>query len=146
MTCSTASKSGTYFAGSADGRIIAYSDARDGTAITLSGEPHSGYVSGIASTPNSIWSVGYDDRVREITTSADGKEFKSSAGTATIAQPKAVAAGGDLAFVAQSNTIEVFKNGAKSFSSNVKYEATTIAVSNAGTVAIGGQVGWCMQL
>jgi len=59
----------------------------------------------------------------------------------TTSQPKAVAAGGDdLAFVAESNSIEVFKNGSKVSTVSIKYEAMSVAVSAAGIVAVGAQV------
>ena len=134
MTCSTVTSSKTFIAGSADGRIVAFTN--EGDATPLSGEQHSGYVSGITSTPNSTWSVGYDDRVRTITS-----DLRGSSGMPTTSQPKAVAAGGDdLAFVAESNSIEVFKNGSKVSTVSIKYEAVSVAVSAAGIVAVGAQV------
>ena len=75
VTSSVLSSSKTFLAGSADGRIAAFSDFTSGEAIPLTGESHSNYVSGIASTANSIYSVGYDDRVRKLT----GKSIRNSA-------------------------------------------------------------------
>lgn len=67
---SAASSPGTFFAGTADGRILAYSDSG---YVHLEGEGHCALVSGLAAAPDGkVYSVGFDDRVREID---GGKSF-----------------------------------------------------------------------
>jgi hypothetical protein len=65
ITTATGTGSGTFVAGTADGRVLEYNVA-DGEVRTLEGEGHSNLVSGIASTDGKVISVGYDDKVREI--------------------------------------------------------------------------------
>jgi WD40 repeat protein len=59
---------GTFLAGTADGRVVHYDDhAR--TSTLIKGEAHSSLVSGITTSQGMAVSVGYDDRVKQIETS-----------------------------------------------------------------------------
>lgn len=62
MTAATIDPSGTFFAGSYDGRII--SVTTNGTVEPVSGPGHTNHVSGIAVSTKQIYSVGYDDTIR----------------------------------------------------------------------------------
>jgi hypothetical protein len=63
----------TFLAGTATGRVLSFSSAGDSTVVQ--GEGHSNIVTGMAISPTqaNIFSVGFDDRVREL--SADGHGF-----------------------------------------------------------------------
>lgn len=66
-------KAGTFLTGSAEGRIVSF-DPSTGDAEYLEGTGHNALVSGLASSVDgTIYSVGYDDHAREIT--SDGKGF-----------------------------------------------------------------------
>jgi hypothetical protein len=68
VTAATIDSSGTFFAGSYDGRIV--SVTTNGTMEPVSGAGHSNHVSGIATSTKQIYSVGYDDTIRHF---SDGK-------------------------------------------------------------------------
>jgi len=55
----------TFYAGSYDGRVTAYS-AANGETTSVGGDIHSNQVSGLTTAGGKVISVGYDDRVREI--------------------------------------------------------------------------------
>ncbi|KZT40582.1 WD40 repeat-like protein [Sistotremastrum suecicum HHB10207 ss-3] len=131
VTSATVTSDGTYVAGSADGRVVAFSD--NGVASVVKGEGHSNFVSGLSSTANSVWSAGYDDHVRAI---FDGA-FQQP-GTSTASQPKGIAAFGDLAFVIESDSIEIVKPGSKTIKKALSYDPSAIGVSSSGVVAVGG--------
>jgi WD repeat-containing protein 1 (actin-interacting protein 1) len=61
---------GTFYAGTADGRVVAFS-AESGEAAYVSGDGHTNLVAGLASDHGKVVSVGFDDRIREI----DGTAF-----------------------------------------------------------------------
>lgn len=81
ITALTPSKSDTFFAGAADGRILSYSLAASECA-TLSGESHTNFVVGLATAPagSQVYSAGFDDRVREIDSDLKGFTSVSSLG------------------------------------------------------------------
>jgi hypothetical protein len=62
VTAATIDSSGTFFAGSYDGRIV--SVTTNGTVEPVSGPGHSNHVSGIATSTKQTYSVGYDDTIR----------------------------------------------------------------------------------
>lgn len=75
---STLTSSGTFLAGTSDGRIYSYDigdgrDAGKGSAELVAGEAHNGMVTSVVSAGESIVSVGFDDTLREV--SADGKSM-----------------------------------------------------------------------
>jgi hypothetical protein len=63
VTAATIDSSGTFFAGSYDGRIITVTT--NGTVEPVSGPGHSNHVSGIATSTKQVYSVGYDDTIRQ---------------------------------------------------------------------------------
>ena len=74
ITLTKGASSGTFLAGTADGRVYAYSESSKRTTL-VEGQSHSNNVSGIVTSPEdgTMYSIGFDDHVREI--SADGLSF-----------------------------------------------------------------------
>ena len=68
------SDSKTFLTGTADGRVYSYSTSTL-ESTSLGGESHTNNVCGLAasSSDGKVYSVGFDDRVREI--EADGSSF-----------------------------------------------------------------------
>ncbi|KAF8221062.1 WD40 repeat-like protein [Tricholoma matsutake] len=126
----------TFLAGTATGRVLSFSSTGESTSIQ--GEGHSNIVTGIAvsRTQEKIFSVGFDDRVREI--EGDGRGFLP-ASAPTASQPKSLAIAGDsTVFVAEVNTVEAFRSNQQLFQQTPKSGPTAIAASGS-TVAIGGE-------
>lgn len=71
---SIASSSGTFLAGTADGRVLSYHNST-GESTIVEGVGHTNLVSGLATShaDGKIYSAGFDDRVREI--ESDGKVY-----------------------------------------------------------------------
>ncbi|KAH8832504.1 WD40-repeat-containing domain protein [Flagelloscypha sp. PMI_526] len=134
ITVGAVTESGTFIAGTADGRVYSI-DANAGSSSLISGNAHTNFVSGLAtSAGNSIYTVGYDDKIREI---SGGTEF-APAMTSTSTQPKGVAVGSDgTSFVVEVSSIEVFKSNQKVTELATKYSPLSVSVSGS-TVAIGG--------
>ncbi|KAK0435218.1 WD40-repeat-containing domain protein [Armillaria borealis] len=112
ITAMSPSSAGTFLAGSADGRVLSYSIAA-GESTSLKGEGHSNFVTALAtsSADGKVFSVGFDDRVREIT--SDGTGF-TQASLSTASQPKGIAVAEDSSvFVAEVNTVEVIRSNQK---------------------------------
>ena len=64
----TASSASTFTVGTADGRVLAFSDAYE----YVGGDAHASFVAGLGASPaGTVHSVGFDDRLREI----DGKSY-----------------------------------------------------------------------
>ncbi|KAK7462716.1 WD40 repeat-like protein [Stygiomarasmius scandens] len=128
--------SGTFIAGTADGRVLSYSTS-SGESTLLDGDCHTSLVTGLAPSPDGkIYSIGWDDRVREIEN--DGNAF-SPASLATSSQPKSVAVAGDgSVLVVEIDTVEVVRSNQKVFELKPKYKPSSVAASKT-TVAIGGE-------
>jgi len=99
---------GTFFVGSADGRVLSYDST--GEAAPLTGQGHTNLVSGLIGTPDGrVFTAGYDDRVREV----EGSNFTESV-FITGSQPKALAATSDnTVFVVGVDTVEAVRNNQK---------------------------------
>ncbi|KAF2743828.1 WD40 repeat-like protein [Sporormia fimetaria CBS 119925] len=126
----------TLFTGSHDGRILAW-DTSVGTSEQVSGDSHSNFVAGFATSAEDeaeIYSVGWDDTLRSI--SVPDKSFTGAA-TSLGFQPKGVATTAGLSLVAASDSVTVFSKGAKASSISLKYNATSIA-AHGSVVAVGG--------
>jgi len=63
----TTAKSDTFLTGTASGRVYSYS-VTEGESATITGTSHSSYIAGLATLDkeDTIYSVGWDDNVREI--------------------------------------------------------------------------------
>lgn len=64
--------SNTFLAGTVDGRVYSYSESTKESSL-VKGLTHSNFVSGLASNDKEVYSIGFDDQVREI--SSDGTCF-----------------------------------------------------------------------
>ncbi|TFL01445.1 WD40-repeat-containing domain protein [Pterulicium gracile] len=139
ITSTALPSSSTFLAGTADGRVVAYSVAGDelSEARHVAGDGHTNYVSGLASAGEAgkAWSIGYDDRVREVTGSAE-----TSAPPSTSSQPRSVAAVADgTVFVVELGWgVEVFQGGKKVGELKTKYTPGSVAAVG-GVVAVGGE-------
>lgn len=124
----------TFFTGSSDGRICAWS-ASSGGGEVVDGEGHTNYVSGISPSSNGrIFSVGWDDTLRSIDTT--GKCFVGAA-SKTDGQPKGVATSNGHALTATNKSITLTLDGKAIESLPTKYTASAIAASSS-LVAVGG--------
>lgn len=139
ITAAGLSDSKTFWTGSFEGRICAWNLA-DGVSEKADGEAHTNYVSGFApSSDGRIYSVGWDDTLRTLDTSA--RSFVGGAAKPD-GQPKAVAAastdGKTTVLVATPDGVEIFVNGEKKGSEKLKSTPTCISASGS-TVAIGSE-------
>lgn len=127
------SSPGTFLAGTADGRILSYSDSG---YVHLEGQGHSALVSGLASSSDGkVYSVGFDDRVREI----EGGTSFVPAQCPTSSQPKAVAVASDsTVFVAETDVVEAIRSNQKVFELKPKFAPSVVAAIGS-TVAVGGE-------
>jgi WD40 repeat protein len=127
----------TLWTGSFEGRVCSW-DFATGTAETIDGDQHTGYISGLATTQEGkgrIYSVGWDDALRVADTGA--KTYTGS--TAKLsAQPKGVAASSATILVAHSEGIDIYQDGQKSGSAKLPADITTVAAQGA-TAAVGSE-------
>lgn len=155
----------TFFAGSYDGRITAFDAAGQATRF----EDNSGHgcqITGMATSGDRLYSVGFDDRAREIDPSQRAFTYAiltlrrcgiqdandnpaSSMAVPLTSQPKGVAAfasGSNTVFVISANGVEVIKDGQPIFNLPVNYQPSAVAITQDGTlVAVGGQVRDCTR-
>ncbi|KAL9602083.1 MAG: hypothetical protein Q9219_002079 [cf. Caloplaca sp. 3 TL-2023] len=126
----------TLFTGSSDGRICSWGIST-GAAELIDGNGHSNYVSSLSSSPSGhIYSVGWDDTLRSIDTSAI--VFTDQA-TNTDGQPKGVATITDgLTAVATHKSISLYQNGQKQKDTSFKTISPTTIAANESLIAIAG--------
>jgi hypothetical protein len=132
-----AARTGTFLAGTADGRVVEYS-VGSGEAASVEGQGHTSIIVGLAAAPDGkVFSAGYDDRVREISATSF-----SAASIATAAQPKAIAAAADgTVFVVEAGGVEAIRNNQKVTHLATKYAPSAVGISASGSiVAVGGEV------
>ncbi|EKM77398.1 hypothetical protein AGABI1DRAFT_62030 [Agaricus bisporus var. burnettii JB137-S8] len=135
ITAIAPTKTGTFLTGTASGRVYSY-DVAEGETVSVAGTNHSAYVVGLAksSSEDTVYSVGWDDKVREIT----GGEF-SPAMIPTTAQPKSIAVAEDsTVFVSQVGVVDAFRSNQKVFTLKPKYSPTVTAVWKT-SVAVGAE-------
>ncbi|KAI0676451.1 WD40 repeat-like protein [Trametes maxima] len=132
VTAALPAQSSTFFVGTADGRVLHHTD--DGYEY-VSGNAHTTLVAGIgAAQDGKVYSVGFDDRLREI----EGKGYTPAAFT-TASQPKSVAVAADsTAFVLETQNIEAVRSNQKVFDLALKYTPSAIAATGS-IVAVGGE-------
>ncbi|KII87874.1 hypothetical protein PLICRDRAFT_42397 [Plicaturopsis crispa FD-325 SS-3] len=124
---------GTFLAGTADGRVLSFT-AATGEASTLGGESHSNLVSGLASLSGKAFSVGFDDRIREI----DGSAF-TPASVSAKSQPKSIAVSADeTVFVAEAASVEAVRSNQSVFELRPKFSPSSVAATGS-LVAVGGE-------
>ncbi|KAG8933865.1 WD40 repeat-like protein [Tulasnella sp. 418] len=132
----------TLFAGAFDGQVTTF-NIESGEALPLTGSSagHEGKVVAMATSSGtgSVFSAGYDDRIREI--DPNNQSLKPSAYTLT-SQPKGidvVASGSDTIVAITVNAIEVIQDGNEVFKLPVNFAPSAVATSKDTTVAIGGE-------
>lgn len=131
----------TLWTGSAEGRITAW-DPATGAASNLDGESHSNYVAALTPSADGkrVASAGWDDTLRSI--DASTRSFAATGIGKTGGQPRFAASGaGAVVYVASSNGIETFVDGAAagSFDLGKGITPTALAASPDGAhVAVGG--------
>ncbi|KAI0763094.1 WD40 repeat-like protein [Trametes elegans] len=132
ITAALPAPSSTFIVGTADGRVLHHTD--EGYEY-VGGEAHATLVAGLgAGQDGKVYSVGLDDRLREI----EGKSY-TPANFSTAAQPKSVAVGGDsTVFVLETDKIEAVRSNQKVAELALKYTPSAIA-SAGNVVAIGGE-------
>jgi WD40 repeat protein len=117
------------WAGSADGRITSFS-FKDSVPTTIDGAAHSNYISGLSASSdgNTVMSIGWDDTLRSIDTSAG--TFTGDK-TATDGQPRGVARAGSFTIVGTHKAIEVFgSDGQKASTTSTPFSATCVAATS----------------
>lgn len=110
---SDTSQAPTIWTGSSEGRLCAW-DSATGDAETIDGNGHTNIISGLAATSGKhpkIYSVGWDDTLRSVDTSAKTFNGKS---THLSSQPKALTCtANDMVVVAELVSVTVFRDGEK---------------------------------
>ncbi|KAF4618556.1 hypothetical protein D9613_010054 [Agrocybe pediades] len=127
----------TFLGGTTDGRVYSYSSSAFESSA-LAGNNHTNNVVAMASSTKDggVYSVGYDDTVREV--SADGASFVP-ASCPTSAQPKGVAVASDsTVFVAEIGIVEAFRANQKVAEHKPSYQPSAVAAFES-VVAIGGE-------
>ncbi|KAG6830598.1 hypothetical protein H0H92_015879 [Tricholoma furcatifolium] len=131
--------SSTFLGGTADGRVLSFSSETGETAL-VPGETHTNLISNLASSPTdgTVYSVGYDDRLREISVNSSGASFSPSS-VPIASQPKSLAIAGDgTVFVAEINSVEAFRSNQRVFEHKPKVVTSAVAAFQ-GIVALGGE-------
>ncbi|KAG6919841.1 hypothetical protein DXG01_000346 [Tephrocybe rancida] len=130
----------TFLGGTADGRVLSFSSGKGETEL-VPGTSHSNLVSDLAFNPTDghVYSVGFDDQVREIgIDSVAGASYKPSS-MSTASQPKSVAVAGDgTVFVAEINSVEGFRSNQRVFEHKPKI-VTNVLAAFTGVIALGGE-------
>ena len=126
----------TLWTGDIDGRICRW-DVREGLGVKVDGEPHTSYVSGIASASEGtgrLYSVGWDDTLRTI--DVTGNTFVG-ASAELAGQPKGIAMSGKTTLVATNNGLSMYEDGLKTGGQMLQFEPAALAASTT-LVAVGG--------
>ena len=131
---SVAGSDHTFFTGDTNGRICVYDS--HGIAGIIEGDAHKNYVSGLTSSSGRIYSVGWDDTLRTIDTSANtftGNSIK------TDGQPRGVATTSDAVVVATHKGLTLISQKDNSVMKHLptSYSPTTIAACSTH-IAVGG--------
>ena len=128
----------TLWTGSSDGRICNW-DVSSGTGDTVDGEQHSNYVSGLSLTPSSLSTVGWDDTLRTIDTSA-----RTFTGTkeSTEGQPIGVVTLENGTTITTTHKgIQVFKPGSTTVYLPTPNFSPTSVSATTSLIAVGGDDG-----
>ncbi|KAG5289389.1 stress protein p66 [Histoplasma ohiense] len=127
----------TLWTGSVDGRLYSC-DITQGCEERVDGEGHPNYVNGLAATSEGngrIYSVGWDDTIRSVDVTTN--TYTGSA-TKLASQPKnAAAAANNIVLVANSDGVEIFKDGAKIGNFSCEPTSLNVIAAHGTTAAIG---------
>lgn len=138
ITAASSTSSSTFFAGSADGRVLSYdtdSTSPSDAVQLVGGTLHTSLVSGMA-TANSgkVFTTGYDDQIREI----EGSTY-TPASISSLSQPKSVAVTSDeTVFVAGVTSVEAIRNNQRVFELKPPYAPSVVGAGGV-VVAVGGE-------
>lgn len=115
---------------------LSYGESAADSPQLVGGEGHKGQVVALASGGAHVFSVGFDDRLRELDPSK--REF-----TDTVAslgsQPRSLSvSGSDTVFIPTLSGIDVF-DGGKISSQKIDFDSSAVTSTANGLVAIGGQ-------
>ncbi|KAL4901942.1 hypothetical protein BDW74DRAFT_169895 [Aspergillus multicolor] len=127
----------TLWTGSFDGRVCGW-DVPTGKAETIEGEGSSSYIAGLTSTQEGagrIYSVAWDDTIRSVDI---GSKTYSGSSSKLSGQPKGIAAGDGTVLVANSENIEIHKDGQKVGNFTTNFSVTAVAAQGS-VAAIGGE-------
>lgn len=126
----------TLWTGDIDGRICDW-NAGDGLGMSVNGEPHTSYVSGITSASEGagrLYSIGWDDTLRMI----DAAQNMFIGGSIKLAgQPKGIATSGETTLVATNGGLSLYQDGQKTGEQELVFEPTALAASSR-LVAVSG--------
>jgi WD40 repeat protein len=130
---STGDKGETLWTGSFEGRVCDW-DISTGVGQAVDGQTHTNQVTGITTTPDRVYSVGWDDTLRII--DEPGNTFVGEV-LKLETQPKGVASAGGRVFVATISGVAVYSKDKLVEQLNIKnFTPTTIAASGK-LVAVG---------
>jgi WD40 repeat protein len=145
------SSSETFLAGSADGRVFTFETA-SAKAIPLEGDGHTNFVSGLATSDAGTFSVGFDDKLREVDVSSNSFTYvphntslsfltviSRPAALATSSQPKAIAVASDsTVFIAEAQGVEAIRSNQKVHELKTSFTTSMVAARDS-VVAVGGE-------
>ncbi|KAL6714712.1 WD40 repeat-like protein [Lecanora helva] len=124
----------TFYTGDTNGRICTYDHTGNGE--TIEGDAHKNYISGLTSSPGRIYSVGWDDALRTIDTSA--KTFTGTS-TKTDGQPRGVATLSTSTIIATHKGLFILSQNDNSILKQITTPyAPTILAANSSHIAVGG--------
>ncbi|KAI5308339.1 WD40 repeat-like protein, partial [Ascosphaera atra] len=119
----------TLWTGSYEGRVNSW-DIEAGIADEIHGKGHSTLITGLTHTSEGagrIYSVGWDDTLR----AADVASNTYTGSEAPLAsQPKGITSSNNTVFVANADSVEIFKDGTKTGSFPSKSPLTAITATN----------------
>ncbi|KAG3229892.1 WD40 repeat-like protein [Suillus brevipes Sb2] len=138
ITAASPTSSSTFFAGSADGRVLSIdtnSTSPSDAVQLVGGTLHTSLVSGMATaTSGKVFTTGYDDQIREI----EGSTY-TPASIPSLSQPKSVAVASDeTVFVAGITSVEAIRNNQRLFELKPSYAPSVVGAGGL-VVAVGGE-------
>lgn len=138
ITAASSTSSSTFFAGSADGRVLSYdtdSTSPSDAVQLVGGTLHTSLVSGMATTRSGkVFTTGYDDQIREI----EGSTY-TPASIPSLSQPKSVAVASDeTVFVAGTTSVEAIRHNQRVFELKPPYVPNVVGAGGT-VVAVGGE-------
>lgn len=138
ITAASPTSSSTFFAGSADGRVLSIdtnSTSPSDAVQLVGGTLHTSLVSGMATASSGkVFTTGYDDQIREI----EGSTY-TPASIPSLSQPKSVAVASDeTVFVAGITSVEAIRNNQRLFELKPSYAPSVVGAGGL-VVAVGGE-------
>ncbi|KAF8342616.1 WD40 repeat-like protein [Cantharellus anzutake] len=136
ITSGTLSRDHTLFAGAYDGRVLAYGGSAADGPQPVGGRSHEGQIVALASDGDRVFSVGFDDKLRELDPHKPGfADTAASLGS----QPRSLSvSGSETVFIATLSGIDVFEGG-RINPQKTDFDPTVVASTANGLVAVGSQ-------